>query len=80
MYLSCYHDWLLAIYLHNSNSATFVLKHNWHAVPLFLLLVDLLFNCYRFVPHQYIAVELIILIYMFGINLPFSITLELVYG
>lgn len=53
---------------------------NWHAVPLFLLLLDFIFCSYRFIPSQFMALIVLVFFYMFWINMPYSLAVRPVYG
>lgn len=53
---------------------------NWHGVPIFFLILDFIFNSYRFIPSQYWAYVVLVFVYMIGFNLPYSIGVTPVYG
>lgn len=53
---------------------------NWHGVPILFLMIDFVLNSYRFILKQFISVLAMGFIYMFCINMPYSIGVSPVYG
>jgi hypothetical protein len=52
---------------------------NWHGVPLLFLIVEFIFNSYRFIPKQFIAFVIVTLIYLLVCNMPYSLAVKPVY-
>lgn len=53
---------------------------NWHGVPVFFLTIDFVLNSFRFIPKQYVGFLILGGVYMFCINMPYSLIIEPVYG
>lgn len=66
--------------LQQRSSLDLVLSVNAHGVILMLLLIDFLFNTYRFQYFQYSAFLVVGAIYCLLINLPYSVRVKPIYG
>lgn len=68
------------LYTMGTSDETMFDNINWHAVPLFLLTIDLILNSFRFIWKQFIAYVILALIYLLCVNLPYSLAVWPVYG
>jgi hypothetical protein len=61
-------------------SIDFYTSFNAHGITLILLILDFIFNSYRFIPTQYTSFIIICVLYLMVCNMPFALGIKAVYG